>query len=88
MIRNKIDNTFASETQNDFLMKNMVYFFLCNLLLIALFVFSSCNRSEHGAHGVTCTDSMSVPDSSHVVMSEKSMDNLIHWADYSTLNGN
>ena len=46
MLGNEIDNTFASETQNDTDMKNMLYFFISNLLLVALLLLTSCGRNE------------------------------------------
>ena len=46
MTRNEFDNIFASETQNEPDMKNMVYFFICNLLLVSLLLLTSCGRHE------------------------------------------
>ena len=46
MLGNEIDNTFVSEMQNDTEMKNMVYFFICNLLLVSLLLLTSCGRHE------------------------------------------
>ena len=34
-------------------MKNMVYFFICNLLLVALFVFSSCAGHEKDSPAIS-----------------------------------
>ena len=46
MTRNEFDNIFASETQNEPDMKNMVYFFISNILLVALLLLTSCGRNE------------------------------------------
>ena len=68
MSRNEIDNIFASETQNGPDMKNMVYFFICNLLLVSLLLLTSCGRSEdtgsvQTAHAQTATFRLVMADS-------------------------
>ena len=106
MLGNEIDNSFASETQNDIDMKNMIYFCLSNLLLVAIFLLCSCTRNEENTHvqavsaqtteiRIIIADSASKTGSqrndtsiSRTKMSKKSTDELIHWAEYSTLNGN
>ena len=106
MLGNEIDNSFASETQNDIDMKNMIYFCLSNLLLVAIFLLCSCTRNEENTHAqavsaqtteirIIIADSASKTGSqrndtsiSRAKMSKKSTDELIHWAEYSTLNGN
>ena len=93
------------KSQNDTRMKNMVYFFICNLILVALFVLSSCSSHENESHvqprpsDVPAYRFMTADSSSQnkaqtkdvssvrAKMSQKSTDDLIHWSDYSTLNG-
>ena len=107
MLGNEIDNTFASETQNDTDMKNMLYFFISNLLLVALLLLTSCGRNEDNRNLQTtqlqkttfrlviadsaAKNRLQISDTSSSGMkaaSQKSTDDLIHWSEYSTLNGN
>ncbi len=46
MPRYGFDNIFASETKTATLMKNMVYCLICNLLLVALVILTSCGRQS------------------------------------------
>lgn len=107
MLGNEIDNTFASEMQNDTDMKNMLYFFISNVLLVALLLLTSCGRNEDD-HNLQTTqlqkttfrlviadsaakNRLHISDTSSSGMkaaSQKSTDDLIHWSEYSTLNGN
>ena len=107
MLGNEIDNTFASETQNDTDMKNMLYFFISNLLLVTLLLLTSCGRNEDNRNLQTtqfqkttfrlviadsaAKNRLQISDTSSSGMkaaSQKSTDDLIHWSEYSTLNGN
>ena len=107
MLGNEIDNTFASETQNDTDMKNMLYFFISNLLLVTLLLLTSCGRNEDNRNLQTtqlqkttfrlviadsaAKNRLQISDTSSSCMkaaSQKSTDDLIHWSEYSTLNGN
>ena len=101
MLGNEIDNTFVSEMQNDTEMKNMVYFFLSNLLLVAFLLLSSCGRNEETTNLQTTSFRLVMADSAaktklqtrdssllRAKTSQKSTDDLIRWSSYSTLNGN
>ena len=44
--RNDIASTFASETENRIEMKNMLYCLLCNILLVALLLLTSCTNEK------------------------------------------
>lgn len=87
-------------------MKNLVYFFLSNLILVTLLLLGSCTRHEDNGHVQAVSSQPStlrivIADSaanrglqkkdtcsSREKMSKKSTDDLMHWAGYSTLNGN
>ena len=68
-------------------MKNMVYFFICNLLLVALFVLSSCAGHEEESHTIQNKSQTKDDTLARAKMSEKSNDDLLHWSVYTTLDG-
>ena len=46
MSRNEFDNIFVSETKSYTGMKNMTYFLISNILLVALLLLASCGRND------------------------------------------
>lgn len=45
-MRYGIDYTFASKPENSCLMKNLMYFLLCDIIIVALVVLTSCGRQD------------------------------------------
>ena len=86
--RYKIGYTFATKIKSAGFMKNMVYCFICNLLLIALIMLTSCGRREDMQAGtpahieqedcscISRNDTMA----SQSVISDRSQKNLIRWS--------
>jgi hypothetical protein len=44
----EFDNTFGPEIKNGGLMKNLMYFLLCDILILALALLTSCSRQDAG----------------------------------------
>lgn len=45
----EFDNTFGPEIKNGGLMKNLMYFLLCDIIILALVMLTSCSRQD-GTH--------------------------------------